>query len=127
MPDGVDSGAPGSLVVNVTPHVPVPEETSRCAPVTSPSSSPPCRWTIRRHEAARLLTNAPWWAPTLGADLGGNATAVGASADVVVIGIAARNGHPLSFWQFTKYGLVVAVVTIASAWPHLYRGFYAFT
>ena len=45
-----------------------------------------------------------WWALALGADLGGNATAVGASANVVVIGIAARNGHPISFWQFTKYG-----------------------
>jgi len=31
-----------------------------------------------------------------------------ASANVVVLGIAARNGHPISFWTFTKYGLVVA-------------------
>ena len=53
---------------------------------------------------------AAWWALALGADLGGNATAVGASANVVVLGIAARNGHPISFWQFTKYGLVVAPV-----------------
>ena len=33
-----------------------------------------------------------WWALALGSDLGGNATAVGASANVVIIGIAARNG-----------------------------------
>ena len=46
--------------------------------------------------------NALWWALALGADLGGNATAVGASANVVVIGIAARNGHPISFWHFTS-------------------------
>ncbi|HEU4911074.1 MAG TPA: ArsB/NhaD family transporter, partial [Actinomycetes bacterium] len=39
-------------------------------------------------------SNALWWALALGADLGGNSTAVGASANVVVIGIAARNGHP---------------------------------
>ena len=70
--------------------------------------------------------NALWWALALGADLGGNATAVGASANVVVIGIAARNGHPISFWHFTKYGLVVAVVTIAIAWPYLYLRYYAF-
>ncbi len=38
----------------------------------------------------------------------------GASANVVIIGIAARNGHPISFWQFTRYGLVVAFVTVAS-------------
>jgi Na+/H+ antiporter NhaD/arsenite permease-like protein len=69
---------------------------------------------------------ALWWALALGADLGGNATAVGASANVVVLGIAARNGHPISFWQFTKYGLVVAVVTIAIAWPYLYLRYYLF-
>ena len=70
--------------------------------------------------------NALWWALALGADLGGNATAVGASANVVMLGIAARNGHPISFWQFTKYGLVVAFVTIAIAWPYLYLRYYAF-
>jgi Na+/H+ antiporter NhaD/arsenite permease-like protein len=71
-------------------------------------------------------SNALWWALALGADLGGNATAVGASANVVVIGIAHRNGHPISFWHFTKYGLVVAAVTIALAWPYMYLRYYAF-
>ncbi|HEU4912161.1 MAG TPA: ArsB/NhaD family transporter, partial [Actinomycetes bacterium] len=71
-------------------------------------------------------SNALWWALALGADLGGNSTAVGASANVVVIGIAARNGHPISFWQFTRYGIVVATVTIALAWPYLYFRYYAF-
>ncbi len=60
-----------------------------------------------------------WWALLLGADLGGNATAVGASANVVVTGIAKRNGHPISFWEFTKYGSVVAVVTLVIAMPYL--------
>lgn len=69
---------------------------------------------------------ALWWALALGADLGGNATAVGASANVVVIGIAARNGHPISFWKFTKYGAVVALVTIAVAWVYLWLRYYAF-
>jgi Na+/H+ antiporter NhaD/arsenite permease-like protein len=67
---------------------------------------------------------ALWWALALGADLGGNATAVGASANVVVLGIAAKNGHPISFWRFTKYGLVVAFVTILIAWPYLYLRYY---
>ena len=69
-------------------------------------------------------SRALWWALALGADLGGNATAVGASANVVVLGIAAKNGHPISFWQFTKYGLVVAFVTVAIAWPYLYLRYY---
>ncbi|MGV9305803.1 ArsB/NhaD family transporter [Nonomuraea sp. NPDC003727] len=61
-----------------------------------------------------------WWALALGADLGGNATAVGAAANVVVVGIAARNGTPISFWQFTRYGLVVTVVSIVLATPYLW-------
>jgi Na+/H+ antiporter NhaD/arsenite permease-like protein len=68
---------------------------------------------------------AAWWSLALGADLGGNATAVGASANVVVIGIAARNGHPITFWQFTKYGLVVAGVTITVAWAYVGLRYYA--
>lgn len=60
-----------------------------------------------------------WWALLLGADLGGNATAIGASANVVVTGIAKRNGHPISFWEFTKYGAVVALVTVACCVPYL--------
>ena len=69
--------------------------------------------------------DALWWALALGADLGGNATAVGASANVVIIGIAARNGHPISFWRFTKYGSIVAVVTIAVSWLYLWLRYYA--
>ncbi len=53
-----------------------------------------------------------WWSLALGADLGGNATLIGASANVVVAGIAARNGHPIGFWQFTRYGLVVTAATL---------------
>ncbi len=66
-----------------------------------------------------------WWALALGADLGGNATAVGASANVVVLGIAARNGHPISFWQFTKYGIVVAATTVTIAWAYLALRYFA--
>ncbi|NLT55057.1 MAG: ArsB/NhaD family transporter [Actinomycetales bacterium] len=67
-----------------------------------------------------------WWALALGADLGGNATAVGASANVVVVGIAARNGHPISFWQFTRYGLVVAAITVTLCWPYLWLRYFVF-
>ncbi|TYB58902.1 ArsB/NhaD family transporter [Nonomuraea sp. PA05] len=68
------------------------------------------------NEHAQVL----WWALALGADLGGNATAVGAAANVVVVGIAARNGTPISFWEFTKYGLVVTLVTVALCTPYLW-------
>ncbi len=60
-----------------------------------------------------------WWSLALGADLGGNATAVGASANVVALGIADRAGHHIGFWEFTKYGLVVSAVTIGLCVPYL--------
>jgi Na+/H+ antiporter NhaD/arsenite permease-like protein len=69
-------------------------------------------------------SQALWWALALGADLGGNATAVGASANVVIIGIAARNGHPISFWRFTRYGVLVTVVTIALAWAYFWLRYF---
>jgi Na+/H+ antiporter NhaD/arsenite permease-like protein len=68
------------------------------------------------NDSAQVL----WWALAFGADLGGNATAVGAAANVVVLGIAARNGTPISFWQFTKYGLIVTVVTVVLTAPYLW-------
>jgi len=58
---------------------------------------------------------ALWWSLALGADLGGNLTAVGASANVVAIGIAYRNGTPISFWEFTKKGAIVTFITIVIA------------
>jgi len=70
--------------------------------------------------------NVLWWSLALGADLGGNATAIGASANVVILGIAERNRHRISFWEFTKYGLVVAVITVALSVPYLYLRFFAF-
>lgn len=50
-----------------------------------------------------------WWAFALGADFGGNGTAVAASANVVALGIAKRAGYPITFWQFTRYGIVTTV------------------
>ncbi|MBT2232415.1 ArsB/NhaD family transporter [Nonomuraea sp. NEAU-A123] len=66
-----------------------------------------------------------WWALAIGADLGGNATAVGASANVVIIGIAERNGVKIGFWEFTKYGLVVTLATVAVATPYLWLRYLA--
>jgi Na+/H+ antiporter NhaD/arsenite permease-like protein len=64
--------------------------------------------------------NVLWWALALGADLGGNATAVGASANVVMLGLAKKYDAPISFWEFTRYGLVVATASGLLAAPYLY-------
>jgi Na+/H+ antiporter NhaD/arsenite permease-like protein len=66
-----------------------------------------------------------WWALAIGADLGGNATAIGASANVVVLGIAERNRQPISFWQFTKYGLIVTAVTVALSAGYVWLRYFA--
>ncbi|MFI1677337.1 ArsB/NhaD family transporter [Streptomyces sp. NPDC020607] len=66
-----------------------------------------------------------WWALAIGADLGGNATAIGASANVVVLGIAERNRQPISFWQFTKYGLVVTAATVALSAVYVWLRYFA--
>jgi Na+/H+ antiporter NhaD/arsenite permease-like protein len=69
---------------------------------------------------------ALWWALLIGADFGGNATAVGASANVVVIGIALRAGWPISFWEYTRKGVVVMAITIVVAAPYLWLRYFAF-
>ena len=53
-----------------------------------------------------------WWSLALGACLGGNLTIVGASANIVVANLAARDGHPITFMQFFRYGLGVVVASL---------------
>jgi Na+/H+ antiporter NhaD/arsenite permease-like protein len=65
-----------------------------------------------------------WWALAIGADLGGNATAVGASANVVILGLAERAGQRITFWQFTRYGLIVTAVTVTLAVPYLWLRYF---
>jgi Na+/H+ antiporter NhaD/arsenite permease-like protein len=66
-----------------------------------------------------------WWAFALGADFGGNGTAVAASANVVALGIASRTGHHITFWQFTRYGIVVTALSIAMAWVYVWLRYFA--
>lgn len=62
-----------------------------------------------------MNTEPLWWALALGADLGGNFTLVGASANVVVASLAERNGHKISFIQFSKYSFLFAMGTMISS------------
>jgi Na+/H+ antiporter NhaD/arsenite permease-like protein len=59
-----------------------------------------------------------WWSLALGADLGGNATLIGASANIIVANLAAKGGHPLTFREFLAYGVPVTLgsALIATAW-----------
>jgi len=53
-----------------------------------------------------------WWGLSLGACLGGNGTAIGASANVVVLGIAERENIHITFMDFLKKGMLVLFITV---------------
>ena len=67
-----------------------------------------------------IESQALWWALALGACLGGNLTVVGASGNIVVANLAARDGHPISFWTFLRYGAVMVAVSMAIATAYLW-------
>lgn len=70
------------------------------------------------------LTGMPmdsiWWALSLGACLGGNGTLIGASANVVVAGMAEKNGYPVTFMSYLKIGLPMMILSIAIGSVYMY-------
>lgn len=64
-----------------------------------------------------------WWALSLGACFGGNGTLVGASANVVVAGIAARNGYHIHFLKFLLWSIPVMLMSVVMANIFLYLEF----
>ena len=103
--------APVSGIVNTIPFV------ATMAPIVSELAA-------GMHDPSHA--NALWWALTLGADFGGNLTAVGASANVIMVGIARRADNPLSFWEFSRKGAVVTAVSVALAAIYLWLRYFAF-
>ncbi len=55
------------------------------------------------------------WALALGANLGGNATIVGASANVVVASMSEARGYPITFVQYLRYGVPATLATMVVA------------
>ena len=60
-----------------------------------------------------------WWALSLGACLGGNGTLIGASANVVLAGVSAKNGYPITFMQYTKVGFPLMLISIVISMVYL--------
>jgi Na+/H+ antiporter NhaD/arsenite permease-like protein len=60
----------------------------------------------------------------LGADFGGNATLIGASANVVVAGMSERAGEKISFLRFMAYGVPVTVISLAVATLYVLLRYY---
>ncbi len=53
-----------------------------------------------------------WWALALGACLGGNGTMIGASANVVTVGMAEKAGYPISFMYYLKAAFIPMIITV---------------
>ena len=61
-----------------------------------------------------------WWALSLGACFGGNGTLIGASANVIVAGMAQREGHPIHFMRFLLWSIPVMLGSVTLATAYLY-------
>ncbi|HWR08003.1 ArsB/NhaD family transporter [Sporomusa sp.] len=61
-----------------------------------------------------------WWSLALGACLGGNGTLIGASANVIVAGLAAQEGYPISFTKFMKVGFPLTMLSVLIASIYVY-------
>ncbi|MDD2807655.1 MAG: ArsB/NhaD family transporter [Patescibacteria group bacterium] len=61
-----------------------------------------------------------WWALALGADIGGNATIIGASANVVVSGLAQKDGVPIGFWEYMKIAVPMTLIGITLCSIYVY-------
>jgi Na+/H+ antiporter NhaD/arsenite permease-like protein len=66
-------------------------------------------------DAGAAGDNAYWWALSLGACFGGNATLIAAGANVAAAGLTERSGHRIGFMAFLRIGLPVTLISIALA------------
>ena len=65
-------------------------------------------------------TYSLWWALSLGACLGGNMTIIGAAANVIVSENSAKEGHPIGFLQFMKYGVPTVAISLIISSIYVY-------
>ena len=65
-----------------------------------------------------------WWSLALGACLGGNGSAIGASANVIVIGISEKAGNKISFMKFMAYGMPIMIITVAVSTVYVWLRYY---
>jgi Na+/H+ antiporter NhaD/arsenite permease-like protein len=81
------------------------------------------------HETGLQLLQHPdlmplWWSLALGACLGGNGSAIGASANVIVVGISEKAGKKISFMRFMAYGMPIMVVTVLISMIYVWLRYY---
>jgi Na+/H+ antiporter NhaD/arsenite permease-like protein len=66
-----------------------------------------------------------WWSLAIGADFGGNATIIAASANVTLASLSEREGHPIGFGTFARYGLPVTIGTMLVATVYVWLRYLA--
>jgi Na+/H+ antiporter NhaD/arsenite permease-like protein len=89
------SGAVGSAVVDNIPF------TATMIPVVEHIQS-----------TAGNFEDARWWALSIGACFGGNATAIAAAANVAALGLMERTNHAISFMSFLKVGVPITLLSL---------------
>ena len=67
-----------------------------------------------------------WWSLALGACLGGNGSAIGASANVIVVGMSEKAGKRISFMKFMAYGMPIMILTVAISTVYVWLRYYVF-
>lgn len=65
-----------------------------------------------------------WWSLALGACLGGNGSPIGASANVIIVGMAEKSGYRISFLRFMAYGVPVTILTVAISMVYIWLRYY---
>ncbi|NLI28742.1 MAG: ArsB/NhaD family transporter [Nitrospiraceae bacterium] len=65
-----------------------------------------------------------WWSLALGACLGGNGSAIGASANVIVVGMSEKMGRKISFLKFMLYGMPIMVMTVIISTVYVWLRYY---
>jgi Na+/H+ antiporter NhaD/arsenite permease-like protein len=65
-----------------------------------------------------------WWSLALGACLGGNGTPIGASANVIVVGMSEKVGKKISFGKFMLYGMPIMIMTVVISMIYVWLRYY---
>ncbi|MDP2167462.1 MAG: ArsB/NhaD family transporter [Thermodesulfovibrionales bacterium] len=65
-----------------------------------------------------------WWSLALGACLGGNGSAIGASANVIVVGMSEKAGKKISFMKFMAYGMPLMIMTVIISTVYVWLRYY---
>jgi len=75
------------------------------------------------HDMGNALTGSPYlmvFGLLIGACLGGNITPIGASANIVGVGLLRKEGYKISFWDFAKIGLPFTIAATFAAYLFLW-------